>query len=155
MTAGPRFLVVAALLVISSTGLFAIADGIQVTPVVKNGQVSASFTAASTFDRDIESIVQSGLLVTLTFTVELRKPSSIWFDHTLGSATVASSVKYDNLTGVYQVSKLVEGRVVWSERTQEEAKVRNWMTTFERVLLEPGGALEPNSDYYVRVRMQA
>jgi hypothetical protein len=29
------------------------------------------------------------------------------------------------------------------------------MTTFERVPLQPGEPLEPNADYYVRVRLHA
>jgi hypothetical protein len=64
-------------------------------------------------------------------------------------------VKFDNLTGVYQVSKLQDGRVVWSERTKDDAQVRTWMTTFERVSMQPGVPLEANGDYYVRVRLHA
>jgi Domain of unknown function (DUF4390) len=128
---------------------------IQVTPVVADGQVSASFIAPGAFGTDVREVIRSGLLLTFTFTVELRRPSSVWLDHTLGTVTVASSVKFDNLTGAYQVSKLQEGHVVWSKRTDDDTNVRTWMTTFERVPLSADEPLEPNSEYYVRVRMQS
>lgn len=133
----------------------AAAGDIHVTPLVADGQVSASFDASGQFGEDAREVLRSGLLLTFTFGVELRRPSTIWFDQTLGSVTVASSAKFDNLTGVYQVSKLQDGRVVWSERTQDETSVRMWMTRFDRVLIPPAGRLEANADYYVRVRMQA
>lgn len=130
------------------------ADSIRVTPVVSDGQVSASFDAPAAFGTDAQDLVRSGLLLTFTFNVELRRPSSVWMDRVLGATTVASSVKFDNLTGVYQVSKVQDGRVFWSERTQEAAQVRTWMTAFDKVTVGSREALEPNADYYVRVRMQ-
>ena len=140
---------------VAAAAVLAAAGEIQVTPVVADGQVSASFTAASSFGDDMRDAARSGLLVTFTYSVELRRASTIWLDRTLGSATVASSVKFDNLTGVYQVSKLQDGHVVSSERTQDDAQVRTWMTTFERVPLNATEHLESNGEYYVRVRLQS
>jgi hypothetical protein len=131
-----------------------LAADIQVTPVVADGAVSASFSAPAAFGDDTRDAVRSGLLVTFTFSVELRRASTIWFDRTLGLATVAASVKFDNLTGIYQVSRMQDGRVTSSERTNDDAKVRAWMTSFERVPLKPSERLETNGDYYLRVRLQ-
>jgi hypothetical protein len=139
----------AAAVVIASTGT------IRVTPVIADGRVSASFSAAPLFDDDIRAVVSSGLLLTMTYTVDLKRPSSVWWDHTLTSSVVAASVKFDNLTGVYLVSKSQEGRVTSSERTDDLADVRVWMTTFDRVVLADGERLEPNADYYVQVHMRA
>jgi hypothetical protein len=139
----------------ASIGLRAAAEPIEVTPVVANDRVLASFSTPSSYAADAHEIVKSGLLLTFTFTVELRRPSAIWFDHTLASVRVASSVKFDNLTGVYQVSKLVGNQVTWSEQSRHDAEVRQWMTNFESVSLASPVPLESNGDYYVRVRMQA
>ncbi len=130
---------------------------IRVTPVVADGQVSASFTAPAAFTEDTRAVLQSGLLLTFRFTVALRRQDGLWWDPTLREVAVAASVKFDNLTGTYQVSKLVDGHVVWSDRTMEAAQVRTWMTTFDRIpLLTAGGlGLEPNVDYYIHVRMWA
>src|SRR6185295_19763365 len=79
---------------------------VKVTPVITEGHVLASFSAPSAFTGDAEHVMQTGLLLTFTFTVELRQPSALWFDRTLAETTVASSVKYDALANSYQVSKL-------------------------------------------------
>jgi hypothetical protein len=79
----------------------------------------------------------------------------VWFDRTLISTTVAAAVKFDNLTGVYQVSKLVDGQVVWSEQTKDLGEVRDWMTTFDKVALVSRVPLEPNAEYYVQVSLRA
>jgi hypothetical protein len=128
---------------------------IKVTPVVAAGQVFVSFTAPEALGPDLHELVRSGLLMTLAFTIDLSQPSSAWFDRTLAQVHVSSSVKYDNLTGVYHVSRLRDGHVVWSERTDDFAAVRTELTTFDRVPIATDGLLEPNAEYYVQVRMRA
>ena len=128
---------------------------IRVTPIIADGRVSASFSALPLFDDDVRAVVGSGLLMTMTYTVDLKRASSVWWDRTVTSSTVAASVKFDTLTGAYQVSKSQDGRVTWSERTDDINDVRSWMTTFDRVGLASGDHLEPNADYYVQVRMRA
>jgi hypothetical protein len=130
-------------------------ERIEVTPVVVESHVVASFSAPTSLTPDVQEIVKSGLLVTLTYSVELRRPSGVWFDRVLAAATLAAAVKFDNLTGVYQVSKLVNGHVVWSDQTRDEAEMRTWMTHFEKVSLSARETLEPNAEYYVQVRMHA
>lgn len=153
--ASVRWLVLALAALGPTIAAVAPAGAILVTPQVTEGRVSASFSAPGAFADDAHAVVKSGLLLTFRFLVELRRPATVWLDHTLASVTVASTVKLDTLTGVYQVSKLVDGAVVWSERTSEEAQVKTWMTTFEAVKLEPADTLQPNGEYYVRVRLHA
>ena len=64
---------------------------IRITPVVADGQVSVSFAAPDAIDAEARALVQSGLLMTLTFTVDLREPSAAWFDRNVAQAVVASS----------------------------------------------------------------
>lgn len=132
----------------------ALADDIRVTPLVAEGRVLASFSAPSAFSEDARAVMQSGLLLTFTYTLELRRPATIWLDRTMTVATVAAQVKFDTLTRLYQVTKQTGTTVVWSERTPDDAQVRTWMTTFERVPLDVSEPLEPNADYYVRVRLR-
>ncbi|MFI5179056.1 MAG: DUF4390 domain-containing protein, partial [Vicinamibacterales bacterium] len=141
------------LAVVGGVAAAASAD-INVTPVVTEGKVVASFAAPNAFSDDVREVVQSGLLLTFTYGVELRRPSSVWFDRTVAETTVAASVKFDSLTGIYQVTKLRDGRVVWSERTDKEAEVGGWMTAFDQITLDPTEALESNADYYVRVHLR-
>jgi len=127
----------------------------KVTPVVNpDGRVLASFSAPSAFTPEAEHAMRSGMLLTFTFTVQLRRPSSVWVDRTLAETNVMSSVKYDSLTGGYQVSKAHDGRIVASERKAREAEVIHWMTTFEQVPLNARERLERNAEYYVTVRLR-
>jgi hypothetical protein len=136
-------------------GLAMMATDINVTPVVtEGGRVVAAFSAPTSFFEDAHDAIQSGVLMTFSYAVELRRPSTIWFDRTLAETTAAATVKFDSLTGIYQVSKLRDGRVVWSERTDKETDVRGWMMTFDQIALEPSEPLEANADYYVRVRLR-
>lgn len=143
-----------------AAGLVAVAalvaeQPIRVTPVVADSRVSVSFTAPSAIGSDARELVQSGLLLTLTFQIDLRAPLATWFDRTLAETTVSSTVKFDNLTGVYHVSRLRDGHVVWSERTSDFAQARGWATTFEAVPVAATTALEANAEYYLRVRLRS
>jgi len=53
------------------------------------------------------------------------------------------------------VSKMTDGQVVSSRGTDKEDEAKAWATEFERVSLSNGDNLEPNGEYYVRVRMRA
>lgn len=145
----------AAVLLWSMAVAMLLASDVRVTPLVNDGRVYASFTAADSYTPEVREAVQSGLPTTLTFIVELRQSAVIWFDHTVASVTVASSIKYDNLTRAFQVSKMTDGQVFSSESTTKEDDVRKWATEFDRVSLSKGDNLEPNGEYYVRVRMRA
>jgi hypothetical protein len=150
-----RALAVATAWVTCASVLLAQAGEIRVTPIVADGQISTSFALPGAFTEDARAVMQSGLLLTFKFAIALRRPNGLWWDQTLREAVAASSMKFDNLTGSYQVSKSVDDHVVWSGRTMDVSEARTWMTTFERVSLGPGAPLEPNEDYYVQVRMWA
>jgi hypothetical protein len=130
------------------------AASIRVAPVLSDEAVAVAFSAPDALGDDAQAVVRSGLLLTFTFVAELRRPTGFWWDRTVASATVGSTVKFDNLTGVYQVSKLHGDHVTWSDRTMDLAAVRTWMTTFERVPLAPRGELEANAEYSIRVSLQ-
>lgn len=147
----PRVASTAGLLVLTC-GVVLMAAEVRITPVVAEDRVYANFAAAAAFTNNVRSAVQSGLPVTLTYVAEVRRSSTLWFDQTVAATTVASSVKFDMLTGAYQVSKLREGSVHWAQHTQKEDEMRLWVTEFERVPLTEASRLSASGDYYVRVR---
>jgi hypothetical protein len=148
-----RVIVTGLAVALSVATLFA-AD-VRVTPLIAGGQVFASFSTPDTYSADVRESVQSGLPTTLTYTVELRQSSLVWFDRTLATATVAAAIKYDALTASFQVTRMTDGQVMSSDRTAKEDDVKKWATEFERVKLSNGDGLEPNGEYYVRVRARA
>lgn len=139
-------------LVVNGAAVVLAAGDVRITPVVAEDRVFANFAAPGAFSDDVRAAVQSGLPVTISYVTELRRNSSLWFDETIASTEVASSVKFDTLTGVYQVSKSRNGTVHWSETTVKEDEMRLWVTEFERVLLTDTSRLRNTGDYYVRVR---
>jgi hypothetical protein len=140
------------LLVAISAGIAAAADDIHVTPLARDGRVLVSFSRSAGFDRDVVDAIQSGLPITFSYDVELRRSMTLWFDRGLASATVAATVQYDNLTRRNQLTRSVDGHTEDSRITEDPSTVRGWLTTFDRLPLFTTRDLEPNAEYYVRVR---
>lgn len=131
------------------------ANDIRVTPVVDNGRVFATLGAAAAITPDLQDIVRSGLLLTLDYAIELRRPSSFWFDRTIGRSTVGATAKFDPLTGKYHVDRLQDGKIMSSKVSEQESEMRTLLTEFEKVPVVLAEPLEPNGDYYLHVRLRA
>ncbi len=140
------------LLLVAGGAVVCAADVVRVMPLVRDGQVFVSFELADGFTAEIRNAIHSGLPTTFTYDVELRRGVPFWPDRTLASATVAASVKFDNLTRRHQLGRTLDGRMEESRVTEGEEDVRQWMTRFERVSLFRTTDLEANVEYYVRVR---
>ena len=127
------------------------APEMSVTPLTRDGQVLVSFNLTDAFSADVRDAIQSGLPTTFLYDVELRRGSTL-FDRTVASVTVGASVRFDNLTRSYQISRTVDGRVEDARPTEDQEAVRRWLTHFEQVPLSSTSALETNGEYYIRVR---
>jgi hypothetical protein len=75
----------------------------------------------------------------------------IWADRLIGSTVVTNSVEYDNLTRRHTIVRMIDGRMEQSQVTEDEAAVKQWMTSFKQLPLFRTTLLLPNRDYYVRV----
>lgn len=140
--------------VLATVALHAAAGQVKVNPVVSSdGRVLASFTAADAWTIEMRETLQFGQLVTFDYYVELRRPSALWIDSVLAEANVRAEAKFDTLAGGYQVSRQRDGRMVRSEKLAQENDVRDWLTVFESVELEPESPLKTNTEYYVQVRL--
>jgi hypothetical protein len=142
-----------ALLALSAT-LYA-ADVIRIVPLVRDKQVLVSFELADGYTEDVRAAIHSGLRTTFTYTVELRLDVPIWIDRTIATTVVSNAVQYDNLTRRHNVQRTIDGRVEQTRVTEDESIVRQSMTVFERLPLFSTLVLEPNREYYVRVRATA
>jgi hypothetical protein len=143
----------ALLLVLALAGT-AFADTFRIIPLVRDEAVLVSFNLADGFTEEVRAAIQSGLQTTFTYTVDLRARAPLWMDRTISSAVISTTVQYDNLTRRYTVVRTVDGRVEETRVTESERVVRELMTSFERVALFRTSLLEPNREYYVRVRAQ-
>jgi hypothetical protein len=128
------------------------AADVRVTPLARDGRVWVTFELADGFTAEVRDAIKSGLSTRFTYDVELRRSVPFWPDRTLEAVTIAVSVTFDNLTRRHQLSRMLDGRMDASRVTEDQEDVRRWLTLFEREPLFQTGGLEPNTEYYVRVR---
>lgn len=130
----------------------ATAQTLQVTPLPRDGHVVVSFRLDDAFTDEMTAAIHSGLTITFVYDVDLKR-SSWWLDRTIASAVVTSSVRFDNLTHRFHVQRMLDGRIERAETSDREEDVRAWLTgDFDKLPLFGSIRLEPNGEYYVRVR---
>jgi hypothetical protein len=125
---------------------------INVTPLIRDDRVLVSFSLSNAFTDEVRTAMHSGLAITFVYDVDLKRSSTLWLDRTIGSATVAAGVRYDNLTREYHITRREDGRIERSEVTEHEEQARVWLTQFDKLPLFTSQGLEPNGEYYLRVR---
>jgi hypothetical protein len=127
---------------------------VDVSAVARDGRVYVSSTVADGLVDGLADAIQSGLTATITYEADLRRPVSIWFDRTVSTSTVAASVQHDTLTRRYQLSRRVDGRLDETRMAEDRADAERFVTRFDRLPLFSTADLDPNAEYYVRVRVR-
>lgn len=147
-------LMLAAVLLSSLVVLGAPAEqSLQVAPLPRDGQVLVSFKLAQDLTEEVRTAIHSGMTISFIYKVDLRRGSSVWFDRTLASVVVRATVRYDNLTRRYHITRTLDGRMEVADTTDSQDVAWNWLTNqFDRMPLFSSVPLESNGEYYVRVR---
>lgn len=127
-------------------------QSLQVTPLTRNGKVLVTFMLNDAFNDDVRTAIHSGTAISFIYEVELRRSSTMWLDRTMDTSVVTASVRFDNLTRRYYVTRLIDGRIEGTETFEREDDVRKKLTEFDKLPLFSSGALEANAEYYLRVR---
>ena len=127
---------------------------VEVGAVARDGRVHVSAAASDGLMGDLDEPIQAGVATTITYEADLREEVGIWFDRTLASATVTAGVQYDTLTRRYQLTRSVDGRIDDSRVSEDRAEVKRFVLGFDRLPLFNAAELEPNAEYYVRVRVR-
>ena len=131
------------------------AEGVRIVPLVRDDAVLVSFELTDGYTPAVKDAVHSGLKTTFTYEIELRQDVPAWVDRTIATSVVTNSVQYDNLTRRATLTRTLDGHVDSTETTENEAVIRQWMTTFQKMPLFKTAELEQNREYYVRVRATA
>jgi hypothetical protein len=131
------------------------AQSLRIVPLVRADQVLVTFELAEGFTDEVRAAIRSGLKTTYTYTIEMRLAVPLWVDRAMGTATLTSSVEYDNLTRRFTMERRLDGRLEDARQTEDEALVREWMTKHRQMALFKTTFLEPNREYYVRVSATA
>jgi hypothetical protein len=150
-----RALICGVLLLAATAAVAAQSQGLRIVPLVRDDQVLVTFELADGFTDEVRAAIRSGLKTTFTYTVDLRLEVPVWVDRTIATAVVTNSVEYDNLTRLHTVVRVLDGKTEGSQVTENEATVRQLMTSFQRLPLFRTAVLEPNREYYVRISATA
>jgi uncharacterized protein DUF4390 len=140
-----------ALVLLVATGAGA-DQNMQVTPLARDGRLLVTFRLSDAFNDDIRTAIHSGLTITFVYDVELRRGTSLWLDRTIAQATVMATVRYDNLTRRYYVTRREDGRLERADTVDREDVAREWLTSFDKLPLFSSDLLERNAEYYLRIR---
>jgi hypothetical protein len=142
----------ALILIVAAAGVIArAAEIVRIVPIVRDDKVLISFELSDAYTDEVREAIASGLRTTFNYDVELRMIVPLWLDRVIASAVVSTTDQYDNLTRRHTLSRLVDGRVEDATVTEDEALVRQWLTTLSRLPLCGTSRLDPSRDYYVRV----
>lgn len=129
---------------------------LQIAPLPRDGQVLVSFELQQELTDEVRATIRSGLAVSFTYKIDLRRSAPAWFDRTLASAVVKATVRYDNLTRRYLLTRTLDGRMERPDTTDSEEVAWRWLTDrFDRLPLFSSVTLESNGEYYVRVSAHA
>jgi len=135
--------------------LVSAADNLRIVPIVSDKQVLVSIELADAYNDEVRQAIGSGLRTTFTYDVELRMYVPAWVDRTVASVVVTTSDQFDNLTRRHTLSRSVDGRVEEVLVTEDEAVVRKWLTTLNRLTVCQTSKLDSSRDYYVRISARA
>ena len=130
----------------------AAAQAIHVTPLTRADRVLVSFKLTDVFTEDVRRAIHSGVTITFYYDVQLKRGATLWLDRTIESAVVIATVKYDPVTRKYLVTQRTDGRMERADVLDREEIAREWLTEFDKLPLFSSASLEPNAEYYVRVR---
>ena len=127
------------------------AESLRITPMVRDNQVLVTFELTDAYTDAIRDAIASGLRTTFTYQLDLRTVVALWPDRTIVTTVVTASDQYDNLTRRHTLSRIVDGHVEEVFVTEDEAAVKAWLTTWNRLRLSDTSKLDPSRDYYVRI----
>jgi hypothetical protein len=149
-------LLISALALVAATPVFAqTGNSLRIVPLVREDRVLVSFDLQDGFTDEVRAAIKSGLKTTFTYDIDLRLDVPGWVDRTIGTSTIGASVEYDNLTRRYAVSRVVDGHVDDTKVTEDERVAREYLTSLAHAPLFRTSVLEPNRDYYIRIRATA
>lgn len=130
------------------------ADTLRIVPLASNDHVVVSVELSEAYTDEVRQSIASGLRTTFTYNIDLRMLVPGWVDRTVATSVVSISDHYDNLTRRHTLSRVVDGRTE-TLVTEDDATVRQWLTTVTRLPIVRTARLDPARDYYVRISAQA
>ena len=139
---------VAALLLLGG-GVVRTQESLRIVPFISGDRVVVSFELNDAYNDAVREAIARGLRTTFAYDLELR--ARAWVDRTIGTAVVATTDRYENLTRRHTLTRTVDGRLDDVLVTEDDAVVKTWLTKWNRVPVADTSRLDPAREYYVRV----
>ena len=95
----------------TTAATLAAAGAVRVSSLARDGKVWITFELADGYTPEVRDAIHSGLPITFTYDIEMRRNVPFWPDRALASATIAVNVTYDNLTRRHSLSRSLDGRI--------------------------------------------
>ena len=128
------------------------ADIVELVPVHRGDKIYVSFRMTEGFSDEVGRAVAAGLPVTFRYTVELKKVRAVWLNEKITTRHIRTTVAYDNLTERYKLSREIDGETDASDMVSDPEAMQRFMLTLDALELFDTSVLEPNGEYYVRVK---
>lgn len=119
--------------------------------VVKEPELTVSFTVKDAFTREIEDAIKSGIPTDFTFRVELVRVRGVMPDEALALLTFKHIVKYDSLKDEYEIRR---EEAADSIKTNDAVEMKRIMTTCADVLVGAGWRYTAGEKYVVRIKAE-
>lgn len=113
--------------------------------------LTVSFIVEGAFTPKMEEAVQSGIPQTFTYQFEVYRVVTAWPDQRIYNWTIKRTIRYDTLKKIYTVEL---GSDAKPKQTDDLAVAKTWMTSFTDFPVAVVPALDPSTDYYVRVKAE-
>ena len=120
--------------------------------LIKDKKISVSFRMTEAFNEDIEKTITSGLPVSFRYEVQLKKVRAIWLNQKVDTRRITNTVTYDNITKRYALSRDIDGAIVATVVIADLNDMVEFMTVIDDLGLFDVSSMEPNADYYLRVK---
>ena len=124
-------------------------DNISITSMSEDIKISA--TLHNGFSKNIVEAIESGVPVTFTYYLELRKKVPMWFDSKVSMRTIKMTLQYDTLKKEYELSSF-DGENSSNKITKEFNEIKERMARLDGISLASSKMLNPNKKYYVRIK---
>ena len=113
--------------------------------------VTMDATLVDGFNNSMIEAVESGIPITFTYKVELRKIVPLWLDSLVATATVNNTVQYDTLNKAYSFSSIgknIKRKVI----TRDKTLYQKLMLRLENLPIASTHKLSMSDKYYIRVK---
>lgn len=128
------------------------AEIVDLTSLVRGAHIHVSFRVEDAVNDEIERAIETGLEVTFRYNVELKRVRGIWLDPLIAKRRVSTMVSYDNLTKRYSLTREIDGEIDQTAVVADAEAMRRFMTSVEALPVFEVSLIEPNEEYYLRVK---